>query len=509
MNRRKLFRYIREAQQSGVGAEEITQLLLDAGWKRSDIEFAFDIISRGRESFLHVHFLHRHLSPKVSAGALVAILTLTGLISGLYARSTLGSNELLVQNGENGKIIFEYGSWPILENAKFFEKVKQDFISQKADFIEADLSSMKLRVYSEGLLATEVPIGSKGREGSWWETPAGLYKIESMEKSHYSSFGHVYMPWSMQFQGNFFIHGWPYYADGSPVAQGYSGGCIRLADKNAESVYRLAKTGMPVLVFKESFITNTADTKYAPKSIVPDTVSYLAADLQNNFVFAEHLSSDQRFIASITKLMTALVAVEYINIEREVSITSPMVATTSIPRLSAGNKTSVLDLLSLLLLESSNEAALAITSPLGQSHFVDLMNRKAATIGMANSRFTDTSGIIATNTSTATDLFMLAKYLYYNRSFVLHMSMGNENRAAYGPSQYKNLSNLNEISGLEKMIGGKVAESSAAQGGMLAVFKMNVGEEMRPVAIIVLGSKDSKRDVKTLFDYVQANFDAQ
>jgi len=38
---------------------------------------------------------------------------------------------------------------------------------------------------------------------------------------------------------------------------------------------------------------------------------------------------------------------------------------------------------------------------------------------------------------------------------------------------------------------------------------MNVGEEMRPVAIIVLGSKDSKRDVKTLFDYVQANFDAQ
>jgi len=96
MNRRKLFRYIREAQQSGVGAEEITQLLLDAGWKRSDIEFAFDIISRGRESFLHVHFLHRHLSPKMSAGALVAILTLTGLISGLYARSTLGSNELLV-----------------------------------------------------------------------------------------------------------------------------------------------------------------------------------------------------------------------------------------------------------------------------------------------------------------------------------------------------------------------------------------------------------------------------
>jgi hypothetical protein len=40
---------------------------------------------------------------------------------------------------------------------------------------------MVLRVYQDGSSTLEVPIVTKGRKGSWWETPAGLYKINTKE----------------------------------------------------------------------------------------------------------------------------------------------------------------------------------------------------------------------------------------------------------------------------------------------------------------------------------------
>src|SRR3989344_5692047 len=66
---------------------------------------------------------------------------------------------------------FVYGSWPEFQNADYFKQVKDNFIQSQADFIEADLSSMKIRVYKAGALTQEFPILSKGKEGSWWETP--------------------------------------------------------------------------------------------------------------------------------------------------------------------------------------------------------------------------------------------------------------------------------------------------------------------------------------------------
>jgi D-alanyl-D-alanine carboxypeptidase len=314
------------------------------------------------------------------------------------------------------------------------------------------------------------------------------------------------MPWSMQFQGNFFIHGPTHYPDGSPTSSTYSGGCIRIALNDAEEMYRLAKIGTPVLVFEKSFNGSQEALSYKNKNLLPEEVVYLATDLENNFVFAENKSRQAHSIASITKLLSALVAVEYINVEREVTVNTSMIASTSIPRLKEGDRVSILDLLSLLLLESSNEAALAIAAPLGQNKFVDLMNTKAQAIGMKHSHFTDTAGILSTNISTAENLFHLAKYLYYNRSFVLHMSMARESRAAYDPPQYRNLQNFNMIPGAADMVGGKTGLSSSAGDSMFAIFDLDIDGQNHPIAIIVLGSHDAKNDVKTLLRYITNNF---
>src|SRR3989344_3348659 len=81
------------------------------------------------------------------------------------------------------------------------------------------------------------------------QTPNGVYKIRSREENHFSSIGEVWMPWSMHFYGNYFIHGWPYYPSGAPVADTYSGGCIRLSTSDAKELFGEVKNGMPVLAY--------------------------------------------------------------------------------------------------------------------------------------------------------------------------------------------------------------------------------------------------------------------
>jgi serine-type D-Ala-D-Ala carboxypeptidase (penicillin-binding protein 5/6) len=397
-----------------------------------------------------------------------------------------------------------YGSIPELKEEEYFTKAKNYYIDNKESFVEADLSRMILRVYHDGVVKLEVPIKTKGREGSWWETPAGIYQAQSKETNHLSSLGNTYMPWSIAFQGNFFIHGWPYYKNGTPVATTYSGGCIRLATPDAEKVYKLIDIKMPILVFEDSFKADT--TAYVPGHSQVSAESYLVGDLKNDFIFTTKNKDEQKSIASITKLITAMVAVEYMDIERGVSIQKSALVPTSIARLEVGQRFTVYDLLHPMLEESSNEAALALSQALGQDYFISLMNKKAKAIGMENSTFMDPAGINGGNISTPTDLFRLGKYLYNSRQFVLHMTAGTARTDVYGLSRFSNIQNLNLFADDPRFVGGKVGLSSTAGNTGLFIFELPAGEMKRPVVIVLLNSKDLRADTKKLLDFVIGNY---
>lgn len=397
-----------------------------------------------------------------------------------------------------------YGEWPELSNSGFFSKVRTAFIDQKADFVEANLTEMKLRVYQGGVLTKEVPILTKGREGSWWETPAGLYKAESKRKDHFSSLAEVHLPWSIPFQGNFFIHGWPYYEDGTPVTSRYSGGCIRLSTEDAKSVYDMISVGMPILVFNEKFTKD--NFAYEPRRPEISAEAYLAADLKNDYVFLSKNIDEVRPIASVTKLMTALVATDYINLDQVSTVSSDELVATSKSRLKAGDEVSAYDLLFPLLMESSNEAAKAYASILGPSRFANLMNEKAKALGMLDTHFAETSGADAQNTSTAEDLFALAKYLYNSRSFILSITAGKVRDSAYGAPAFTNLENFNLFEKDPEFIGGKIGLTKAAKETIVSVFETELNGEKRPIVFIALGSADVGKDVEAMRRYIRANY---
>lgn len=399
---------------------------------------------------------------------------------------------------------FQYGSYAALGNAKYFDDARAAFVKAQTGFVEANLTTMTLNVYEKGQSVLEVPILTKGKPGSWWETPAGIYKIEVKETNHFSSFGKVYQPWSMVFQGNFFIHGWPYHADGTPVASTFSGGCIRLSTEDAKRVYDLVKVNMPVLVYEASFSGD--DSSYAFRPPTMQAKQYLVADLTNNFVFSERGKNEVVPIASVTKLVTALTAAEYINLDKAVTITPEMLATTSIQRLVVGKQYTAYELLYPLLQESSNEAAVALARIMRGNAFVNVMNKKALAIGMTHTHFVDPFGGDAENVSSAEDLFQLSKFLYTNRSFVLKLSAGTLKTTAYDAPDFENLQNFNIFAGDPNFIGGKIGKSKASGETMVALFNLTNNGITHPVVVIALGSPDIEKDVRALYNYAKSNF---
>jgi D-alanyl-D-alanine carboxypeptidase len=351
-----------------------------------------------------------------------------------------------------------------------------------------------------------VPILAKGKEGSWWETPVGLYAIQSREENHFSSFGEVYQPWSLGFQGNFFIHGWPYYKSGEPVASTYSGGCIRLSTEDARALFEFSAVGMPVLVYN----TPPKSTSFQYRFKTPDieATAFAAVDLSDGTVLAGENVSIQLPIASVTKLMSALIAVEYLNLERQVAVPRDALVETTVPRLLAGRAYSVHDLLILMLTESSNEAAETLAAALGRDYFIELMNSKARAIGMQRTSFIDPSGLGVGNSSTAEDMFTLAKYLYENRRFVLNITNESLQDDAYGEVVFRNLSNFNDIPDVPNaFLGGKIGQTAAARETYLGIFGLEVDGKERPIVVVILGAQDSQRSVAILLKYLNEFYD--
>ena len=263
---------------------------------------------------------------------------------------------------------------------------------------------MKLTLYGDdSQTIKEYPILSEGKPGSSWETPTGEYKVNFKHKEHFSSIGYVWMPWSIQFYGNFFIHGWSYYSGGAPVPEGYSRGCVRLSTEDAKEVFKFAESDMTIFVYdaEGKFFSYRPPVKLAnikpPKDI--SASSFFAADLESGDIFLEQKAEAKLPIASLTKLMTAVVASEAIFYERAITINQSIIQTYGDSgNLKIGETLSFNDLLYPLLMESSNDAAKTISvMSYGEKTFVDLINKKASALGMKNSSFADALGVSSEN----------------------------------------------------------------------------------------------------------------
>ena len=151
-------------------------------------------------------------------------------------------------------------------------------------------------------------------------------------------------------------------------------------------------------------------------NVVPDIRAEAAIiyNPENGKVLWESNGNTRRSIASITKVMTAVVFLENSpDLTREVVVEGGDVRNASTTYLRAGYALTTGDLLHLLLIGSDNAAArvLARVSPQGYQGFIARMNAKAQELGLESTSYADPSGLLADNESSAYDLARLITYV--------------------------------------------------------------------------------------------------
>lgn len=144
--------------------------------------------------------------------------------------------------------------------------------------------------------------------------------------------------------------------------------------------------------------------------------AYVVHDARDDTVIASRGEAEKRSIASLSKLMTALIVAEHTDGTESISVTKAMVGNTegSGIGLEAGKAYDIEELLKVMLVYSANDAAVALATYVGnsESRFVEMMNDKARDLDMNSTTFRTATGLDITtpaNVSTAHDLLLLTK----------------------------------------------------------------------------------------------------
>lgn len=160
-----------------------------------------------------------------------------------------------------------------------------------------------------------------------------------------------------------------------------------------------------------------------PFTVSADTAkSTIVMDLDSGRILYEKNANQKRLIASITKIMTAIVAIEEGDLTEKITVGEEVLSMygTNI-YVEVGEKMKLRDLLYGLLLRSGNDASVVIAKAIAGSEekFVNLMNKKAQEIGMKNTIFKNPHGLDeeTENYSTAYDMALLSKYAYKNKTY--------------------------------------------------------------------------------------------
>ena len=377
--------------------------------------------------------------------------------------------------------------------------------------IIADLTSMKIQLVSDGIVEKEIEILAKGKEGSRYETPIGTYKVITKEENHKITVRDIYMPYSMQFFGNFFIHGRPYYSNGTPLQDGDSGGCIRLSTENAKIVYDFAKVGTSIFIMeqdKSEDLASIVKTFHEQSSKINSTPevsadSYVVADVSTGYVFAEKDSDKKIPILSLTNLMTAVVSDEIYRDDKKITIKPDSDTLLINQDIKTGEIFTSTEILRPLLMVNSDIASESIARTAGKDVFIGLMNIKAKALKMNNTKYYDPIGSNLQNTSTAGDLFKLVSYFYRKHPYLTKVTTVKnyslDQNSRHGNYVWENNSSL--LGGSTLL--AKDGSSNETKGFATSVHNVKINGKDRKIAVVVIGSESQEKDTKSLIDWTE------
>jgi D-alanyl-D-alanine endopeptidase (penicillin-binding protein 7) len=213
-------------------------------------------------------------------------------------------------------------------------------------------------------------------------------------------------------------------------------------------------------------------------------------------------------IASITKLMTALVTVEAdLPLDEELKVTPDELVRSGVrSNLRPGLTMTRATALHLALMSSENRAAqlLGRTYPGGLSNFIEAMNAKALMLGMSDSHFVDPTGLSPDNRSSANDLVRLVKAAY-EHEVIREYSVSGELALPVGKRTVRYGSTNRLTSNPEWEIGLQKTGYISAAGRCLVMQAVIEGRRVVMVLLDSVGKYSRIADAQRIRDWLEAN----
>jgi D-alanyl-D-alanine endopeptidase (penicillin-binding protein 7) len=229
-------------------------------------------------------------------------------------------------------------------------------------------------------------------------------------------------------------------------------------------------------------------------ALVPDVRAEAAIiyDSATGQVLWESNAQDQRSIASITKVMTAVVFLEDSpDLSEEVLVEATDVRAASTTYIRRGYRVTKGDLLHLTLIASDNAAAraLARVSRHGSEAFIERMNSKAAELGLTATHYADPSGLLSANVSSAYDMAKLITYVSGDERIASIMQ-----KQSYTVTSGRRVINIHSTNQL--VMKGDVDVQAGKTGfirnsGYCLVTLLRLPQGGPQVAVVVLGAKSN------------------
>ena len=220
--------------------------------------------------------------------------------------------------------------------------------------------------------------------------------------------------------------------------------------------------------------------------------AYMVINISDDKVILQKNQETSLPIASITKLVTAVVSRKLLDQDEYIVMDSDILRTYGNEgKFRLGEKIKISELLYPLLMVSSNDAGEAIASSysLGRKKFIKEMNNWANEIGAYRTYFSDPSGLSARNLSTVNDISIIIKWILENDPEILNITgLKTKDLRTHtwtNPTHFLNLS---------AYIGGKNGYTPEADRTGVSLFKL--GKDKKIFMFIILGS--SMRDNDTL-----------
>lgn len=252
------------------------------------------------------------------------------------------------------------------------------------------------------------------------------------------------------------------------------------------------------------------------KELKLDSDKYILYNLNDNKILLEEKAEEKTQIASLTKIMTVIVAIENIDdYNKKITITNDMIKDiswdVSVVGFNVGENVTINDLLHGALLSSGADAvnALALTVSKDFASFVKLMNDKAKKLNLTNTHFQNVIGLTnEENYSTASDVAKLLNYALKNKKF----------KEVFKTKKYTSTTNRKMISTIVRynmqsnenisfILGAKTGYTNAAGYCLASIANINNIDYL----LITLNAKSSSashiKDAVNTYTYFSENYD--